>query len=53
MMINVALVLGITTYALNAGIRENINVGTAYSVVLLSCSTGLAIFLLRKYRANN
>lgn len=53
MMINVALVLGITTYALNAGIRENINVGTVYSVVLLSCSTGLAIFLLRKYRANN
>ena len=53
MMINVALVLGITTYALNAGIRENITVGTAYSVVLLSCSTGLAIFLLRKYRANN
>lgn len=53
MMINVALVLGITTYALNAGIRENINVGAVYSVVLLSCSTGLAIFLLRKYRANN
>ena len=53
MMINVALVLGITTYALIAGIRDNVNVGTAYSVVLLSCSTGLAIFLLRKYRANN
>jgi MFS family permease len=53
MMINVALVLGITTYALTEGIRENINVGTAYSVMLLSCSTGLAIFLLRKYRANN
>jgi len=53
MMINVALVLGITTYALIAGIRDNANVGTAYSVVLLSCSAGLAIFLLRKYRANN
>jgi hypothetical protein len=53
MMINVALVLGITTYALIAGIRDDVNVGTAYSVVLLSCSTGLAIFLLRKYRANN
>jgi MFS family permease len=53
MMINVAVVLGITSYALIAGIRENVNVGTAYSVVLLSCSTGLAIFLLRKYRANN
>jgi MFS family permease len=53
MMINVALVLGITTYALTEGIRENINVGTAYSVMLLSCSTGLAIFLLRKYRASN
>lgn len=53
MMINVALVLGITTYALNAGIRENINVGSIYSVLLLSCSTGLAIFLLRKYRANS
>lgn len=52
MMINVALVLGITTYALIAGIRDNVNVGTAYSVVLLTCSTGLAIFLLRKYRAN-
>ncbi len=25
----------------------------AYSEVLLSCSAGLAIFLLRKYRANN
>jgi MFS family permease len=53
MMINVALVLGITTYALIAGIRDDVNVGTAYSVVLLSCSTGLAIFLLRKYRANS
>ena len=53
MMINVALVLGITTYALIAGIRDDVNVGTAYSVVLLSCSTGLALFLLRKYRANN
>ncbi len=52
MMINVALVLGITTYALIAGIRDNVNVGTAYSVVLLSCSTALALFLLRKYRAN-
>jgi MFS family permease len=53
MMINVALVLGITTYALNAGIRDDVNVGTAYSVVLLSCSAGLALFLLRKYRANS
>ena len=52
MMINVALVLGITTYALIAGVRDNANVGTAYSVVLLSCSTGLALYLLRKYRAN-
>ena len=52
MMINVALVLGITTYALIDGIRDNVNVGTAYSVVLLSCSTALALFLLRKYRAN-
>lgn len=53
MMINVALVLGITTYALITGIRDDVNVGTAYSVVLLSCSTGLALFLLRKYRANS
>ena len=53
MMINVALVLGITTYALMGGIRDSANLGTAYSVTLLSCSTGLAIFLLRKYRANN
>lgn len=53
MMINVALVLGIATYALNAGIRDDVNVGTAYSVVLLSCSAGLALFLLRKYRANS
>jgi hypothetical protein len=53
MMINVAIVLGITTYALIDGIRDDVNVGTAYSMVLLSCSTGLALFLLRKYRANN
>jgi MFS family permease len=53
MMINVALVLGITTYALISGIRDDVNVGTAYSMMLLSCSTGLAIFLLRKYRANS
>lgn len=53
MMINVAIVLGITTYALIDEIRDDVNVGTAYSVVLLSCSTGLALFLLRKYRANN
>ena len=53
MMINVALVLGITTYALMGEIRDSANLGTAYSVTLLSCSTGLAIFLLRKYRANN
>jgi MFS family permease len=50
MMINVALVLGITTFALIAEIRDDINVGTTYSVVLLSCSTGLAMFLLHKYR---
>lgn len=53
MMINVALVLGITTYALIAGIRDDVNVGTAYSMILLSCSTGLAFYLLGKYRANN
>ena len=53
MMINVALGLGITTYALMGEIRDSANLGTAYSVTLLSCSTGLAIFLLRKYRANN
>lgn len=53
MMLNVAIVLGITSYALIAGIRDDVNVGTAYSVLLLSCSTGLAIFLLRKYRANS
>jgi MFS-type transporter involved in bile tolerance (Atg22 family) len=53
MMINVSLILGITTYSLIDGIRENVNVGAAYSVVLLSCSTGLALFLRRKYRANN
>jgi hypothetical protein len=52
MMINVAVVLGITTYALIAGIRDDVNVGTAYSVLLLSCSTGLAFYLLRKYRTN-
>jgi hypothetical protein len=51
MMINISLVLGITTYALISGIRENVNIGASYSVVLLSCSTGLAFFLLRKYRA--
>ena len=52
MMINVAVVLGITTYALIAGIRDDVNVGTAYSVLLLSCSTGLAFYLLRKYQTN-
>jgi MFS family permease len=50
MTINVSLILGITTYSLISGIRENVNVGAAYSVVLLSCSAGLAFFLLRKYR---
>ena len=50
MMINVALVLGITSYALIDILRENENLGAAYSMVLLSCSTGLSIFLLRKYR---
>ena len=50
MLINVALVLGITTYALMGGLRDNTNLGTAYSVALLSCSTGLALYLLRKYR---
>ena len=50
MLINVALVLGITTYALMGGLRDNANLGTAYSVALLSCSTGLALYLLRKYR---
>lgn len=52
MMINVSLILGITTFSLIDGIRENVNAGATYSVVLLSCSTGLAFFLLRKYRAN-
>jgi MFS family permease len=50
MMINVALVLGITSYALNEMLRENANLGAAYSAILLSCSAGLALFLLRKYR---
>jgi MFS family permease len=50
MMINVALVLGITSYALIEILRENENLGAAYSTLLLSCSTGLSIFLLRKYR---
>ena len=53
MMINVSLILGITTYALISGIRENVNVGSAYTVVLLSCSAGLAFFLLGKYRNKN
>jgi hypothetical protein len=53
MMINVSLILGITTYALIGGIRENVNVGSAYTVVLLSCSAGLAFFLLGKYRNRN
>lgn len=53
MMINVALVLGITTYALLSIVRDDANVGTAYSVTLLSCSTALAFFLLRKYRSND
>ena len=53
MMINISLILGITTYALIEGIRENVNVGSAYTVVLLSCSAGLAFFLLGKYRAKS
>ena len=53
MMINISLILGITTYALIEGIRENVNFGAAYSVVLLSCSAGLALFLLGKYRTKS
>jgi len=52
MVINVSLILGITTFSLNGGVRENVNAGAAYSVVLLSCSTALALFLLRKQRAH-
>jgi len=50
MMINVALVIGITSYSLIEAARENVNVGASYSVVLLSASTGLSIFLFIKYR---
>ncbi|MDP5050395.1 MAG: MFS transporter [Candidatus Nanopelagicales bacterium] len=50
MMINVALVIGITSYSLIEAARENANVGASYSVVLLSASTGLSIFLFIKYR---
>lgn len=53
MMINISLILGITTYALIEGLRENVNVGATYSVVLLSCSAGLALFLLGKYRTKS
>ena len=52
MMINVALVLGITTYALLEPVRENVNNGAAYAVVLLSLSAALALFLFTKYRQN-
>ena len=50
MMINVALVIGITTYSLIEAARENVNIGGSYSVILLSASTGLSIFLFTKYR---
>ncbi|MEJ6493764.1 MAG: MFS transporter [Actinomycetes bacterium] len=50
MMINVALVIGITSYSLIEAARENVNVGASYSVILLSASTGLSIFLFTKYR---
>ena len=50
MMINVALVIGITTYSLIEAARENVNVGATYSIVLLSASTGLSFYLFTKYR---
>jgi len=50
MMINVALVIGITTYSLIEVARENVNIGAGYSMVLLSISTGLSIYLFTKYR---
>jgi len=50
MMINVALVIGITTYSLIEAARENVNIGGSYSVILLSMSTGLSLFLFSKYR---
>jgi MFS family permease len=53
MMINVALVIGITTYALIEAARENVNVGASYSTILLSLSAGLSLFLFTKYRKHS
>ncbi len=50
MMINVALVIGITSYALIEAARVNVNVSASYSVILLSLSTSLSFFLFTKYR---
>jgi MFS family permease len=52
MVINVSLILGISTFSLVGGFRDNVDAGAAYSAALLSFSTGLALYLLRKYRAH-
>lgn len=50
MMINVALVLGISSYALIAALRENVVLGGLQSVGLLSVAALLSLLLLRDYR---
>ena len=50
MMINVALVLGISSYALISSLRDNINLGAMQSVVLLIISSGLSLLLLSDYK---
>lgn len=50
MMINVALVLGISSYALISVVRDNVNLGATQSVFLLLISSGLSLLLLSDYR---
>jgi MFS family permease len=50
MMINVALVLGISSYALISALRNNINLGATQSVFLLIVSAMLSLLLLSDYK---
>lgn len=53
MMINVALVLGISTYALIDSLRDNTNVGALQSVLLLTAAAALSFLLFRDYRKSS
>jgi MFS family permease len=53
MMINVALVLGISSYALIDALRDNPRIGSLQSVALLAIATILSMFLLRDYQSSS